>query len=127
MPEQETFCSSMSRQLIARLWSVWYILWMETYIVTVHIQMLAQPVESQTAEKAVIADFNHKLATYVSAFRMNHFGVGFARYNLNSFLTEIVCCTGKHMDLGLKCCFHPSSQLAYTVWLHGCDIFWRSE
>ena len=41
--------------------------------------MLTQPVASWAVERAVITDFNYKLAAHISSFRANHFWVSLTK------------------------------------------------
>jgi len=52
--------------------------------------MLAQSATSQATEKAIIADFNYKLAERISAFKTNHSWVQTWLWDSNSAFTAVL-------------------------------------
>jgi hypothetical protein len=48
--------------------------------------------DAHSVIKAVVADFNYKLAAHISSFRGDHFGVSLAKHmGLISLLTKLLC------------------------------------
>ncbi|KIM75765.1 carbohydrate esterase family 16 protein [Piloderma croceum F 1598] len=62
----------------------------EASLTTLDIQMLAQSATSQATEKAIIADFNYKLAERISAFKTNHSWVQTWLWDSNSAFTAVL-------------------------------------